>query len=40
VARIQDEEFEVVWNGIGPLTGSAPGLGSTLSGGQFHVSKR
>ena len=36
------EEFEVVWNGIGPLPGSQDtpaGLGSTLSAPAFHVGK-
>ncbi len=42
VCRVEDEEFEIVWNGVGPLpgAGTASGLGSTLSGGGFHVSKR
>lgn len=41
IAKIADDEFEVVWNGVGPLpgSGSAAGLGSTLSGGHFRVGK-
>ena len=37
-----DVEFEVVWNGVGPLpgTGDAAGLGSTLSGMHFSVGRR
>lgn len=35
------QEFEVVWNGIGPLPGAggAAGLGSTLSGMHFSIGK-
>jgi hypothetical protein len=41
-ARRRDEpEFEVVWNGVGPLPGAggAAGLGSTLSGIHFSMPK-
>jgi hypothetical protein len=42
VRRRYDPEFEVVWNGIGPLpgAGAAAGLGSTLSGMHFSIGKR
>jgi hypothetical protein len=35
--RRDDPEFDIVWNGVGPLpgTGAAAGLGSTLSGSHF-----
>jgi hypothetical protein len=38
----RDVEFEVVWNGVGPLPGAgdAAGLGSTLSGMHFSISRR
>ena len=41
VRRRDDPEFEVVWNGIGPLPGAggAAGLGSTLSGMHFSIGK-
>jgi hypothetical protein len=37
--RRDDQEFDVVWNGVGPLpgTGDADGLGSTLSGVRFSI---
>ena len=40
--RRDDEEFEVVWSGIGPLPGAggAAGLGSTLSGIHFSIGRR
>ena len=42
VARPGDQEFDVVWNGVGPLpgTGDADGLGSTLSGVRLSIGKR
>lgn len=40
--RVDDEEFVIVWSGVGPLPGAgdAAGLGSTLSGNGFSVGKR
>jgi hypothetical protein len=40
--RRDDPEFEVVWDGVGPLpgAGTAAGLGSTLSGLHFSVGRR
>jgi hypothetical protein len=40
--RRDDPEFEIVWNGFGPLpgAGAAAGLGSTLSGVHFSVGRR
>jgi hypothetical protein len=40
--RRDDERFEVVWGGIGPLPGAggAAGLGSTLSGIHFSIGRR
>ena len=37
-----DVEFEVIWNGVGPLPGAggAAGLGSTLSGTHFSIGRR
>jgi hypothetical protein len=37
-----DVDFEVVWNGVGPLPGAgdAAGLGSTLSGMHFSIGRR
>ena len=37
-----DVEFEVIWNGVGPLpgAGAAAGLGSTLSGIHFSIGRR
>lgn len=42
VQRIEDDEFEVVWNGVGPLPGAgeAAGLGSSLSGREYRAVKR
>jgi len=41
-ARRDDQEFDVVWSGVGPLpgTGELEGLGSTLSGVRFSIGKR
>jgi hypothetical protein len=38
----REVEFEVIWNGIGPLPGGggASGLGSTLSGIHFSIGRR
>jgi hypothetical protein len=40
--RRDEPEFEIVWNGVGPLPGAggAAGLGSTLSGTRFSIGKR
>ena len=40
--RRNEPEFEVVWNGVGPLPGAggAAGLGSTLSGVRFSIGRR
>ena len=40
--RRDDQEFDVVWNGVGPLpgTGDTEGLGSTLSGVGFSIGRR
>ena len=40
--RRDEREFEVVWNGFGPLPGAggAAGLGSTLSGIHFSIGRR
>jgi hypothetical protein len=40
--RRDDQEFDVVWNGVGPLPGTrdADGLGSTLSGVRFSIGRR
>ena len=42
LARRDDQEFDVVWSGVGPLpgTGEREGLGSTLSGVRFSIGKR
>jgi hypothetical protein len=42
LARRDDQEFDVVWSGVGPLpgTGELQGLGSTLSGVRFSIGKR
>jgi hypothetical protein len=41
-SRRDEPEFEVVWNGVGPLPGAggAAGLGSTLSGIHFSIGRR
>jgi hypothetical protein len=38
----REVEFEVIWNGVGPLPGAggASGLGSTLSGVHFSIGRR
>jgi len=40
--RRDDEQFDVVWSGTGPLPGAggAAGLGSTLSGIHFSIGRR
>jgi len=42
LARRDDQQFDVVWSGVGPLpgTGEREGLGSTLSGVRFSIGKR
>jgi hypothetical protein len=42
LGRRDDQEFDVVWSGVGPLpgTGEREGLGSTLSGVRFSIGKR
>ncbi len=40
--RRPDAQYEVIWDGVGPLPGAggAEGLGSTLSGNRFSIGKR